>query len=402
MLSAEAYSFQLKSRLAISLSWVAGYTNVVTLAVAGHVVSHMTGNTTMVAHHLGLGRWADFRFYAYLIGMFLAGAVASGLMTEAARRRGHRSKYVFPIAAEAILLCCFTLAIDYNFRVTPDNLTSQYLLCGLATAAMGLQNATVTRISGAVVRTTHLTGIITDIGIEGVQYLLWCWDHLRSTKKSRLSRALRVTRRHPSFLRLLLLASILGSFAFGATLGTLVFVWRPTYAMLLPVGFLIWLILVDWRHPIADVRELDPASDPELRSHGIVRSLLPPDLGIYRLSFHANTLHRPPNFSQWAERVPRHWRVVILAISPLIRFDRNAALNLRAAAAHLKEHRGRQLVIAGITQAQYKVLAAEGITSLIDEGNLCTDIEFAVARALDLLHADHAGTHPAPRPSLTS
>jgi hypothetical protein len=173
--------------------------------------------------------------------------------------------------------------------------------------------------------------------------------------------------------------------------------------MLLPVGFLLWLIFLDWRRPIADVRELDPSSDPELRAQGIVRTLLPPELGIYRLTFHADTLHRPPNFSQWAERVPRRWRVVILAISPLIRFDRNAALNLHAAAAHLKEHRGRRLVIAGITQAQYKVLAAEGITSLIDEGNVCTDIEFAIARGLALLHAEHgAETDPAREPSLTS
>lgn len=386
MLSAEAYSFQLKSRLAISLSWVAGYTNVVTLAVAGHVVSHVTGNSTLVANNLGQARWAEFRFYAFLIAMFFAGAVSSALMTEGARRRGLRSKYVLPIAVEAVLLCGFTLAIDYHARVTPANLTSQYLLCGLATAAMGLQNATITRISGAVVRTTHLTGIVTDVGLEGVQFALWYWDHLRSGKKSRLSRALRVTRRHPSFLRLLLLASIFGSFLFGATIGTVIFTHHPTRAMLVPVGFLVWIIFADWRRPIADVRELDLAGDPELRMHGIVRSLLPPDLGIYRLSFRADTVHRPPNFSLWAERVPRHWRVVILAISPLIRFDKNAALNLHAAATLLQKMRGRQLVIAGITQAQYQVLAAEGLTDFLDEANLCTDLEFAIARAIDLLH----------------
>jgi hypothetical protein len=29
--------------------------------------------------------------------------------------------------------------------------------------------------SGAVVRTTHLTGVVTDMGLEGVQYALWLW-----------------------------------------------------------------------------------------------------------------------------------------------------------------------------------------------------------------------------------
>jgi hypothetical protein len=47
---ADAYSFRLKSRLAISLAWIAGFTNVVTLIAFGQVASHQTGNTT----HVGL------------------------------------------------------------------------------------------------------------------------------------------------------------------------------------------------------------------------------------------------------------------------------------------------------------------------------------------------------------
>ena len=40
MLSASAYSFRQKSRLAISLSWVAGYTNVILVILCGVVVAH--------------------------------------------------------------------------------------------------------------------------------------------------------------------------------------------------------------------------------------------------------------------------------------------------------------------------------------------------------------------------
>jgi uncharacterized membrane protein YoaK (UPF0700 family) len=39
------------------------------------------------------------------------------------------------------------------------------LLCVLA-GSMGLQNAIITKISDAEIRTTHLTGTVTDIGIE--------------------------------------------------------------------------------------------------------------------------------------------------------------------------------------------------------------------------------------------
>src|SRR4051794_27316209 len=46
MLSARAYSFRQKSKLAISLSWVGGYTNVVLFLACGTFSSHMTGNAT--------------------------------------------------------------------------------------------------------------------------------------------------------------------------------------------------------------------------------------------------------------------------------------------------------------------------------------------------------------------
>jgi uncharacterized membrane protein YoaK (UPF0700 family) len=43
---------------------------------------------------------------------------------------------------------------------------SDYTIAGLLLFAMGAQNSLVTRVSQSVVRTTHLTGIFTDLGIE--------------------------------------------------------------------------------------------------------------------------------------------------------------------------------------------------------------------------------------------
>ena len=89
---------------------------------------------------------------------------------------------------------------------------------------MGLQNATITKISGAVVRTTHLTGVVTDLGLEGVQYLLWFYDRTRGGGADRRAHGgvpcagLRVPPQ-PSLLRVALLASIFGSFLFGVVAG---------------------------------------------------------------------------------------------------------------------------------------------------------------------------------------
>src|SRR3954470_7183286 len=96
MLSASAYSFRQKSRLAISLSWVAGYTNVVAFLMCGHiVVSHVTGNITHfgeslaeVVLHPGRGPWREVLYFGFLTAAFFLGAIASAVMTEGARRRG--------------------------------------------------------------------------------------------------------------------------------------------------------------------------------------------------------------------------------------------------------------------------------------------------------------------------
>src|SRR5215207_5013568 len=113
MLSASAYSFRMKSRLAISLSWVAGYVNVIVFLVCGVVTSHATGNVTRFGENLAKPAWAPALFYAYIVLCFLAGAVASAFMVEGARRRGARSKYILPMAVHAALLCALAGLIDY-------------------------------------------------------------------------------------------------------------------------------------------------------------------------------------------------------------------------------------------------------------------------------------------------
>jgi uncharacterized membrane protein YoaK (UPF0700 family) len=396
MLSASAYSFRLQSRLAISLSWVAGYTNVVTFIVCGGVVvSHTTGNVTHFAELTGDGHWKAGLYFAFLVVAFLAGAVFSALMTETARRRGVTSKYILPIAVQAALLCVMALGTQRHARIdwtatlssagpSPDAWTL-YWLTGLGSFAMGLQNATITKVSGATVRTTHLTGVVTDLGLEGVQLLLWYRDMTRSRRAQRAERLLRVSRRHPTVLRLLLLASIFGSFLFGAIAGTVAFEYIPRYALLAPVTFLVWIILIDWYKPIADVRELDLTADPELAASGIVKSLLPPGLGIYRLHHHyAGKVHHAPDFQHWADRLPKHWRVVIVAVSPMTHFDVDEAMNLKAAAQTLLTER-RWLVVCGLSAAQYRVLSAGGIMDVLGPEDLCPDLEFAIARGIDLI-----------------
>lgn len=90
---------------------------------------------------------------------FLAGAFVTTLLIRWARGRNLESRYALPLVAEAGLLTVFGLTgkVFHGGRV----LETVMLLC----FTMGLQNAMITKLSKSVIRTTHLTGMVTDIGI---------------------------------------------------------------------------------------------------------------------------------------------------------------------------------------------------------------------------------------------
>lgn len=385
MFSARAYSFRQKARLAISLSWVAGYANVVAFTACGGVfVSHVTGTATMLGQAFVERRLEGVFLFGGLWLSFFMGAAMSALMTESARRRGSASKYVLPLAVEALLLSAVAIGMEHFAKLSAAGLAPRSVAF-LAAFAMGIQNATITKISGAVVRTTHLTGVTTDLGLEGMQYVLWVRDRLAGRGWPRVARMIRVSRRHPDLLRVLLLASIFGSFLFGAGAGMFLFLHWGGAALALPVAFLLWMIYVDWSQPIADVREIDLFGDHELKLHGIVKTLLPAELGIWRVFCKRHgRIHRAPDFEQWVDRMPSHWRVIILSLSPLLRFDSNALLNLEASARKLAQQ-DRRLVLAGVTPAQYRSVQSSTAGDVIDCENLCPDLEFAIARGIELV-----------------
>lgn len=383
MLSASAYSFRQKSRLAVSLSWIGGYVNVVVFLATGAFVSHMSGVTTQFGRGLGTDNAPMVILFGYTILAFTSGAILSGFLTETAKRRGWRSEYIMPIGLEALLLLILMLVLRASGNVGAG--TAFFAIVGLGAVAMGLQNATITKVSGAVVRTTHLTGIYTDFGLEGVQYLYWWADQLAKKRSDRAGRLLKVSRRHPAFLRLLLLASIALSFGFGAVAGTLAFGRSNPLSLLAPIVFLAGLVFVDYQRPTADIRELDPLDDPDLSVKGIFSQLLPPDVCFYRATCQTRRgRHRAPDFQLWVDRVPSHSRILVLAVSPHTRFNENAVMDLHCAVQRLKEQH-RELILTGITTHQFRAIDAVGGARLINVANLCPDMEFAIARALSIL-----------------
>jgi len=156
--------------LGFALAFVAGATNAGGFLAVHQYTSHMTGIVSAMADNVALGVTAPILAGVAAIFSFLSGAACSAIMVNYARRREMHSEYALPLLLEAALLLCFGLLgaklVQARAVFVP---TAVMLLCFI----MGLQNAVITKISNAEIRTTHMTGIVTDIGIELGKLFYW-------------------------------------------------------------------------------------------------------------------------------------------------------------------------------------------------------------------------------------
>jgi uncharacterized membrane protein YoaK (UPF0700 family) len=148
--------------LAAVLAFVAGAVNAGGFFAVGQYTSHMTGVVSALADNLALGAIAVAAQLVMMLAAFTAGAAASAVLINWARRADPGRQYALPLALEGVLILTFgalgVAASDAAVFLT----AGAVLLCFI----LGLQNATITKISGSRMRTTHLTGMVTDIGIE--------------------------------------------------------------------------------------------------------------------------------------------------------------------------------------------------------------------------------------------
>jgi uncharacterized membrane protein YoaK (UPF0700 family) len=138
-----------------ALAFVAGMVNVVGLLGFDHqAVTHLTGNTSMLSAALAEADLSATFHFATLIAAFVTGCVISGfIIQDSTLKLGRR--YGVALLLVSVLL----------FASVP--LLKQGSAYGMyaAACACGIQNAMVSTYSGAVVRTTHLSGMFTDLGI---------------------------------------------------------------------------------------------------------------------------------------------------------------------------------------------------------------------------------------------
>jgi uncharacterized membrane protein YoaK (UPF0700 family) len=150
-------------KLGTVLAFVAGAANAGGFLAVGQYTSHMTGMLSALADNLVLGQFVLVGAGLVSVLAFVLGAMSTAWIVNWGMRRQLRSAYGLPLLLEAVLLLVFGLfGAVMSLWHTVFLPVTVVLLCYI----MGLQNAVITKISQARIRTTHVTGLVTDLGIE--------------------------------------------------------------------------------------------------------------------------------------------------------------------------------------------------------------------------------------------
>jgi uncharacterized membrane protein YoaK (UPF0700 family) len=154
------------------LAFLSGSVNAGGFMACERFVTHVTGFATLSGIEVARGNGIAALGIMSVPVFFLGGVMVAAWLTVTRKQRGLRPRYATTMGL--IAMCLFVVAIGGTFDLfgvfgTDFYLKHDYLLLALLCTASGLQNATITTATGSTVRTTHLTGITTDLGIGLVE-----------------------------------------------------------------------------------------------------------------------------------------------------------------------------------------------------------------------------------------
>jgi len=165
-------------RLASLLSFVAGIVNVTGLFAVQRLTTNVTGHFAYFADEMAKKNFQTAVVYLLFILAFFSGAFFSNTLVEVISKRNVRFMNSIPVGIEISILVFIALLSQPRIAMHANSIACALLF------AMGLQNALVTSLSNAIVRTTHLTGLFTDLGIEVSQLLFYKKEEQQQKLKS--------------------------------------------------------------------------------------------------------------------------------------------------------------------------------------------------------------------------
>lgn len=220
----------------VVLAGCAGMVNAIAFETAETLVSHVTGTVSKVSLH-AVGEHADAGKMVLIVTFFVSGSMISGCMIKKSAVKMAYMGYGLAMTSSSLLLVLSLIL----FNASKD--VAVYLLC----VACGLQNVIMSSYTGSVIRTTHMTGIVTDIG-------LIVGRHISGFVKRRCCRRIHFADEEPGEVRkLVLLLLLLLSFLIGVAAGSGLAQALHEISLLVPAiiaflagsGYMLWTYLRD-------------------------------------------------------------------------------------------------------------------------------------------------------------
>jgi uncharacterized membrane protein YoaK (UPF0700 family) len=213
-------------RLATLLSFVAGIVNVTGVLSIQTLTTNVTGHFAYFAEEIMKRDYtAAITFFVFTI-IFLFGAFISNFLAELISEKHPNLSHVIPISLEMIVLISVGI---FGTQSTLSSFEGKCIAFSLL-FAMGIQNSLVTKISQSIVRTTHLTGLFTDLGIELSQLFFY----RKPEEKKKLKTSI--------YLRL----SIIVFFFIGCFLGGFLYDLLEIKTLYIAATFLLIALLYDY------------------------------------------------------------------------------------------------------------------------------------------------------------
>ncbi len=154
-------TFKDNLQLGILTSFSAGMVNVMSVILFFAFTSNVTGHYAILAQEISKGNWFQAAIVFVWISLFMAGSFTSNLFVINGKNRRYLA-HLIPMVFEVICLLCVALYLQYYYQ---DTLKETEFLIAILLYSMGLQNGLTASISNFAVKTTHLTGLTTDLGI---------------------------------------------------------------------------------------------------------------------------------------------------------------------------------------------------------------------------------------------
>lgn len=245
-------SYMQKACVALLVTWVAGLVDTLGFLMLSEILTgNMTGNSVRVAIASTALDWNSAAHRLWPLLMFVGGLVISACIHEAGSRFSFAQTSAIVFLLEAAMFAGFIALFPAHHFASFSLFSPEfYPAVGLLSLGMGLQNATVTRVGALSLRTTHVTGTLSEFA-EGIsQFIFWAWD-----RQQRGREVFPLAKKIKSFRETVLMAALWIAFFVGGICAALAGKHWGALALVPAIVALLLLAGIDMTRPIAASQE---------------------------------------------------------------------------------------------------------------------------------------------------